>query len=80
MLYCEYAYTDILKLVLIDNFIIPKGAMLISSMDSMHKNPENFPHPDSYSPERFLNNLKTMHASANGKLNERDHFNFGWGR
>ncbi|GAN11298.1 ribosomal protein S1 [Mucor ambiguus] len=66
--------------VLIDNFIIPKGAMLISSMDSMHKSAENYPNPETYSPERFMNNLKTMHAAANGKLEERDHYAFGWGR
>jgi cytochrome P450 len=60
--------------------MIPKGAILKSSMDSMHKKPEDFSHPDSYSPERCLNNLKTIHASANGKLDERDHFNFGLGK
>ncbi|KAI8638928.1 cytochrome P450 [Parasitella parasitica] len=66
--------------VLIEDFVIPKGAMLISSMDSMHRKPENFSNPESYIPDRFLSNLKTMHASANGKLTERDLFSFGWGR
>ncbi|KAL9555452.1 hypothetical protein PS6_002840 [Mucor atramentarius] len=66
--------------ILIDNYIIPKGAMLISSMDSMHKKADNFSCPESYCPERFINNLKTMHAAANGKLDERDHYAFGWGR
>ncbi|KAK4514757.1 60S ribosomal protein L26A [Mucor velutinosus] len=66
--------------VLIDNFIIPKGAVLISSMDSMHKNADNYSCPEIYSPERFMSNLKTMHAAANGKLEERDHYAFGWGR
>ncbi|CEP11847.1 hypothetical protein [Parasitella parasitica] len=65
---------------LIENFVIPKGAMLISSMDSMHQKPQNFSNPELYEPDRFLSNLKTMHASANGKLTERDHFTFGWGR
>lgn len=27
-----------------------------------------------------MSNLKTMHAAANGKLDDRDQFNFGWGR
>ncbi|KAL9541409.1 hypothetical protein MBANPS3_009135 [Mucor bainieri] len=66
--------------VLIDNFIIPKGAMLISSMDSMHQSANNYSCPEKYSPERFMDNLKTMHAAANGKLEERDHYAFGWGR
>ncbi|KAF1802550.1 cytochrome P450 [Mucor lusitanicus] len=66
--------------VLIDNFIIPKGAMLISSMDSMHKSADNYSCPETFSPERFMSNLKTMHAAANGRLEERDHYAFGWGR
>lgn len=75
ILFCFFS-----RLVLIDNYIIPKGAMLISSMDSMHKKANNFSCPESYCPERFINNLKTMHAAANGKLEERDHYAFGWGR
>lgn len=35
---------------------------------------------DKFIPERFMNNLKTMLSAANGRFEERDHFNFGWGR
>ncbi|CAO3656437.1 unnamed protein product [Mucor hiemalis] len=66
--------------VIVDDYIIPKGSTLITSMISLHKNPELYPDPERFYPERFLTNLKTMQASANGKLEDRDHFNFGWGR
>jgi cytochrome P450 len=46
----------------------------------MHKNPERFPQPEQFIPERFINNLKTMQSATNGKLEDRDHFNFGFGR
>lgn len=46
----------------------------------MHKQADRYPEPERFIPERFMNNLKTMLASANGKIEERDHFNFGWGR
>lgn len=64
----------------IDGYLIPKGATIISNMDSMHKQSKLYPEPEKFMPERFINNLKTMQAAANGKLEDRDHFNFGWGR
>jgi cytochrome P450 len=49
-------------------------------MDSIHKNVERYQDPLTFIPDRFMNNIKTMQSAANGKLDERDHFNFGWGR
>lgn len=49
-------------------------------MESMHMRQDTYPNPEKFEPERFMNNLKTMQSAANGKLEERDHFNFGWGR
>ncbi|KAI7879545.1 cytochrome P450 [Mucor mucedo] len=66
--------------VLVDGYLISKGSIVISSMESMHQNPDVFSEPLRYYPERFMNNLKTMDAAAKGKIEERDHFNFGWGR
>lgn len=63
-----------------DGYIIPAGASIISNMGSMHKNPDFYADPERFYPERFMNNPRTMQAAANGKIEERDHFNFGWGR
>lgn len=62
-----------------DGYIIPKGATIISNMDSMHKS-SVYHEPEEFIPERFINNMKTMQSAANGRFEERDHYNFGWGR
>lgn len=49
-------------------------------MGSMHTNAEHYENPFEFVPERFMDNLKTMQAAANGKSDQRDHFNFGFGR
>jgi cytochrome P450 len=67
-------------LVEVDGYILPKGSILITNMESIHKNPERFPQGEQFIPERFMTNLKTMQSAANGKLENRDHFIFGWGR
>ncbi|KAI7871825.1 cytochrome P450 [Spinellus fusiger] len=64
----------------VNNYKIKKGTVLISDMYSMHRNPDVYPDPDKFIPERFINNTSTFYASANGNTKERDQFNFGWGR
>lgn len=49
-------------------------------MESMHMRSDVYAEPEKFMPERFINNLKTMYSAANGKLEERDHYSFGWGR
>ncbi|KAL9545710.1 hypothetical protein MBANPS3_007016 [Mucor bainieri] len=66
--------------VVVDGYLLPKGCTLVSSTGSMHMNPNYYADPKVFKPERFLNNNKTMMAAANGRLNDRDHFAFGWGR
>ncbi|SAL97641.1 hypothetical protein [Absidia glauca] len=62
-----------------DHFI-PKGSVLISNMLGMHMNPDVYPDPETFNPDRFLANTRTMSAAANGNISQRDHYNFGWGR
>ena len=61
-------------------YYIRQGTTLISNMHAMHRNPKAYEEPDTFKPERFLNNTKTMMAAMNGALEGRDHYNFGWGR
>ncbi|KAI7872669.1 cytochrome P450 [Spinellus fusiger] len=64
----------------VNNYMIKKGTTLVSDMYSMHRNPDVYPDPEKFIPERFINDKSTFHASAHGKPTERDQFNFGWGR
>lgn len=68
------------SIVLVDGYLIPKGAIIFPSMESMHMNPEVYTNPEVFYPERFSDNLQLMDSAAKGKLETRDHFNFGWGR
>lgn len=67
-------------IVVVDGYLIPKDCTIISNMGSMHTNAERYENPFEFVPERFLDNLKTMQASANGNIEQRDTYNFGWGR
>lgn len=50
-------------------------------MTSMHKNSDFYPdRPNEFVPERFMDSLGTSVAASAGKVEDRDHFNFGWGR
>ncbi|KAI9246482.1 cytochrome P450 [Phascolomyces articulosus] len=60
--------------------LIPKDTWIMPNMIEAHINPEKYPNPEEFKPERFLDNTDTMGSSANRKVEDRDQFNFGWGR
>ncbi|KAI8886334.1 cytochrome P450 [Backusella circina FSU 941] len=68
------------KDIVVDGYFIPKNTSLFCSMDKIHMNENVYPNAKEFIPERFMNNTKLMFAAANGKINERDHYSFGWGR
>ncbi|KAL0095609.1 hypothetical protein J3Q64DRAFT_1712018 [Phycomyces blakesleeanus] len=59
---------------------IPKGAMLIVSMKTLHMNSDKYKDPEKFIPERFMDKYTTISSAANGPILERDQYNFGWGR
>ena len=60
--------------------LIPKKTWILANMMEAHMDPEKYPNPEQFSPERFLRQKDTMSSSANRKYKDRDQFNFGWGR
>ncbi|OAL34588.1 hypothetical protein AYO20_06218 [Fonsecaea nubica] len=62
-------------------YTIPKGALLINNVYTIHRDPNRHTNPDSFVPERYLNDSKSAAESAqSADVSERDHFTFGVGR
>ncbi|KAI8342959.1 cytochrome P450 [Chlamydoabsidia padenii] len=66
--------------IIVHDYFIPKGAVIRANMAGMHMNPDFYPDPDTFKPERFMDETRTMMAAANGKVGNRNHFSFGFGR
>ena len=60
---------------------IPKGAGVIPNLTALHRDPELYPNPDDFEPDRFRDHLLDAAASAKqANYLQRDHFNYGFGR
>ncbi|CAO3645249.1 unnamed protein product [Cunninghamella blakesleeana] len=68
------------KDIVVRDYFIPKGSLLASSMTAMHYNPDVYEDPNTFNPDRFLKYSRTISAAANGSIESRDQYNFGWGR
>ncbi|KAJ0116986.1 hypothetical protein J7T55_003401 [Diaporthe amygdali] len=59
-------------------FLIPKGIQLTCNVWAMHRNPGDYPDPDTVRPERYLGDRPG--GLAFEYPNSRGHNAFGWGR
>jgi cytochrome P450 len=55
-------------------YYIPKGATMLGNLWAIHLNPEDYPDPNRFRPERFLDGSLRNYPQAQG------HSSFGWGR
>ena len=57
-----------------NGYYIPKGTTMLGNLWAIHSNPADFPQPNQFRPERFLDESLTHYPQAQG------HSSFGWGR
>ncbi|CDH55052.1 cytochrome p450 [Lichtheimia corymbifera JMRC:FSU:9682] len=61
--------------------IIEKGTTIVGNMRALHTSTELFEDPEEFKPERFLGRpALTMFSEANGNVQDRTNFIFGFGR
>jgi cytochrome P450 len=57
-----------------NGYHIPAGTAIVGNIWAIHRHPREFPDPDTFLPERFLNGLDRPYP------NKKGHNAFGWGR
>ncbi|KAI9248836.1 cytochrome P450 [Phascolomyces articulosus] len=68
------------KDIVCQGYFIPKGSVLLANTYSISMDPELYPDPEKFIPDRYLNDSRPFSVSVNSKIDERDQFMFGWGR
>ncbi|KAF2475793.1 putative cytochrome P450 [Lindgomyces ingoldianus] len=67
-----------------DNYMgyrIPKGASLMTNVWAIHRDPNRYPNPETFVPERYFGDeLNSADSAACSDVSQRDHFGFGSGR
>ena len=58
---------------------IPKGTILIGNTWGLHHDPNKFPEPNVFRPERYADSpLSAPEYAALGGDDARDHYGYGW--
>ena len=64
-----------------ESSFIPKGTIVFPNLTALSKDPERYPNPEIFDPERFRGDNQNAAASALSKDHmQRDHFHYGFGR
>ncbi|CEF87210.1 hypothetical protein FGSG_11389 [Fusarium graminearum PH-1] len=64
-----------------NDYLIPKGAGVLNNVWGIHMDPERYPNPRQFNPERYLDDFQSLaDAAANPDASKRDQFTFGAGR
>jgi len=64
-----------------EGMLIPKGATVWLGIWSMHQNPDLFPEPERFNPDRFVNHKGLANEYAvSADYKNRDHYGYGAGR
>lgn len=64
---------------IVNGYLIPKHSVILGNVFTIHRDPERYPDPDVFFPERFMEGPNAG-KWASGPEKDRDHYLFGWGR
>lgn len=75
-------FTLFLLCIIVDyqGYQFTKGDILLADIYTLNKTSSVYQDHDTFIPDRYIDDQKTMTASANGSVQLRDHYNFGYGR
>ncbi|KAI9282568.1 cytochrome P450 [Sporodiniella umbellata] len=62
------------------DYIIPKDTVLISNIHTNNSSSNFYKEPEKFIPERYMNDPRSIYASSNANIANRELFTFGWGR
>jgi len=64
-----------------DGMVIPKGTVCFPSITALNLDPERYPEPEVFNPDRFIHDEVPSAASAiSSDYMKRDHYHYGFGR
>jgi cytochrome P450 len=62
-------------------YLIPKGAGMLNNVYSINMDPNRFPNPRQFQPERYKDDFQSLReAASNPDASKRDQYTFGAGR